>query len=85
MRVDADGYELRSYRVVYVFRMGYIGDSEGRTWAEKIYCEAKFPTMEKAITYREHHPDCFKDRWGGWRTKYDCGKIGIFREEEFIE
>ena len=85
MNMDENGYEIRRYRVVWYFRMGWIGDSEGRTWDEKLYTEAKFPTKEAAELHREHHPDCFKDSWGQWRTKYEYGKIGIFRVEELIE
>ena len=81
---DEDGYELRTYRVVYVFRMGWIGDSEGRTWAKELYAEARFPTMEKAELHRQHHPDAFLDPWGQWRTKYPYGQIGIFTEQELI-
>ncbi len=84
-RLDENGYELRTYRIVYVFRMGYIGDCEGRTWAKKLYAEAKFPTMELAELHREHHPDAFQDPWGQWRTKYSNGQIGIFTEQEFVE
>lgn len=84
MTRDKDGYELRTYRVVYVFRMGYIGDSEGRTWAKELYAEAKFPTMELAELHRQHHPDAFLDPWGQWRTKYPYGQIGIFVEQELI-
>ena len=82
MTLDENGYELRTYRVVYVFRMGWIGDSEGRTWAKELYAEARFPTMAQAEVYRQHHPDVFQDPWGGWRTKYDNGKVGIFTEME---
>lgn len=82
---DKDGYEIKVKRVVYVFRMGWIGDSEGRSWAKDLYAEAEFPTQELAELYRQHHPDVFQDPWGGWRTKYNYGQIGIFREEREIE
>lgn len=84
MRVDKDGFELREYRVVYVLRIGTIGDSEGRTWSKELKSEAKFPTMEAALLHRDHHPDLFQAPWGAWRTKQDYGRVGIFKEEEFI-
>jgi len=85
MKLDDQGYEIRCYRIVYYFRMGWIGDSEGRTWAPEFYAEAKFPLRELAELHRQHHPDCFKDPWGQWRTKYDCGQLGIFEEKELIK
>lgn len=79
---DKLGYDIKVKKVVYVFRMGWIGDSEGRTWAKELYSEAEFPTMEQAEFYREHHPDVFQDPWGQWRTKYNYGQIGIFTVEK---
>lgn len=82
---DENGYELITRRVVYVFRLGFIGDQEGRTWSKDGMTEAKFPTMEQAEFYRKHHPDVFVDRWGQWRTKHSYGICGIFVVEEIVE
>lgn len=83
--VDENGYELITRRVVWVFRMGWIGDSEGRTWAKDLYAEARFPTRELAYLHMDHHPDVFKDPWGGYRTKYSNGQVGVFRIEEEVK
>jgi hypothetical protein len=82
--IDDRGFEIRFKRIVYAFRMGWIGDCEGRTWAKELYSEAEFPTMEAAELHREHHPDMFRDPWGGWRTKYSSGQSGIFVEERQV-
>ena len=84
MITDSLGYTIKVKKVVHIFRMGWIGDSEGRTWAKELYAESIFPTRELAELHRAHHPDAFQDPWGGWRTKYPNGQIGIFTEEREV-
>lgn len=85
MRQDPEGYEIRTYRVKWYFRIGTWGDSEGRTWAKELICNYAFPTKEAAELHRQHHPDCFQDPWGGWRHRKSYHHVGIFRVEELIE
>lgn len=83
--IDANGYELRTYRVVWYFRVGRMGDCEGRTWAKELVSEAPFQTREKAELHRAHHPDIFQDKWGQWRTKASYGMCGIFCENVEVD
>ena len=83
MFVDSEGYTNRTYRIVYVFRIGWCRDPEGHTFGE-IISEAKFPTLDKAELHREYHPDVFKDRWGQWRTKNPYQRCGIYTEKEEV-
>jgi len=74
---DSNGFEIIMERVEYVLQLGWIGDSEGRTWAKGLKEEHIFPTLEAAKAARDAHPDLMIDRWGSWRTKYDHGQVQI--------
>lgn len=76
---DSNGFEIVMNRVEYVLQLGWIGDSEGRTWAEKLKEEHVFPTMEEAKAASDAHPDIQPVGCSGWRTKYDNGQVQIIR------
>lgn len=82
---DANGFETITKRVEYALQLGWIGDSEGRTWANELKEEHIFPTMEEAATARNSHPDIKMDNWGGFRTTYNNGQVRITRREVVIE
>lgn len=84
VQYDEEGYQLITYRLVYVFRLGRIGDSEGRTWAKELKEETRFPSRQLAEKYRSTHPEVFQNEWGTWRTKYSYGRVGIFEVKEPI-
>lgn len=81
MERDPEGYELRHYKVVYYVELGWIGDSEGRTWAKELKESTPFPTMEAANAYADGHPDICREQYGWLRAKYDNGQAHIRRAE----
>lgn len=74
-------YQYKTYKVVWSFKIGSIGDSEGRSWSKDIIYQADFPTREAAEEHRAQHPDVYKSEWGSWRTKDSYGLCDIFYEE----
>lgn len=79
-----DEYEIRCYRVVWYLELGWIGDSEGITWAKGLRYKEQFPTQEKAMQAMEDHPETVKDEWGQWRTTYGYGVARVRRIEEAL-
>lgn len=78
---DAPAFKHTTYRVEWVFMIGTIGDSEGRTWAKDLIEEKRFATKAEAEAYRDTHPDLELGRWGHWGT-VDCyGLFAIVRQE----
>jgi hypothetical protein len=71
-------YEHVTYRVEWVFKLGWIGDSEGRTWAKDLKEETVFPTQAEAQAYRDTHPDMVYDTvWKEWKAKHCYGLWAI--------
>jgi hypothetical protein len=71
-------YEHVTYRVEWVFKLGWIGDSEGRTWAKDMKEETVFPTQAEAQAYRDTHPDMdFDTVWKEWKAKHCYGLWAI--------
>ena len=79
--MTAPKYEHITYRVEWVFKIGTIGDSEGRTWAKDLIERTPFPTLDAAQAYRDAHPDLELSQWGRWKTKNCHGQFAILREE----
>jgi hypothetical protein len=77
----SDAFEYRTYRVEWVFMIGTIGDSEGRTWAKELIEEKRFATKSEAEAYRDTHPDLELSNWGSWKTKNCYGQFAIVRQE----
>jgi hypothetical protein len=77
-------YEYELYCVVWEFRIGTIGDSDGRTWAKDLLVSERFPTKELAEAFRDNHPYLEKGRWG-WKTKNYYGKFAIVRKLEKVK
>lgn len=82
MNRDKDGFELKIIRRVWWTRLGYIGDSEGRTWALELRYDKAWPTETAAKVDLANHPETKIDKWGGYRTIYDNGQCGVFYSEE---
>ena len=71
-------YEHVTYRVEWVFKLGWIGDSEGRTWAKDMKEETVFPTQAEAQAYRDTHTDMVFDTvWKEWKAKHCYGLWAI--------
>lgn len=83
---DESGFTILRKRVEYVFELGWIGDSEGRTWAAELRESHVFPTMESAQAFRDTHPlvKSFDPRLG-YRTTYDNGMQQIRYQEVLME
>ncbi len=74
-------HEHATYRVDWVFMIGTIGDSEGRTWAKELVEEKRFATKAQAEAYRDVHPGLELSQWGSWKTKNSYGQFAIVRQE----
>jgi hypothetical protein len=81
MGVNGDEYEHVTYRVEWVFKIGTIGDSEGRSWAKDLIEKKVFATQKQAEAYRDAHPDLELSQWGNWKTKHSYGLVDIVRRE----
>jgi hypothetical protein len=78
---DMPEWEHVIHRVEWVFMLGTMGDSEGRSWAQELIEERPFQTETQAKAYRDKHPDLELDRWGYWRAKSPYGMFRIQRRE----
>jgi hypothetical protein len=74
---DCGEYEVKSYRVSWNLRLGWIGDSEGRTWAAEIKEDTPYPTKEAADAAMVAHPDTIQMPWGEWRGRYPHSKAAV--------
>jgi hypothetical protein len=85
--VDAEGYELLTYRVVYYFETGHIdGGGMGR-WMDTVD-SFPFPERDGAEALRDQwHEDgkLEKMRWGEFRPKFMYGTSRIRRAEEIAK
>lgn len=78
-------HEHATYRVDWVFMIGTMGDSEGRTWAKELVEEKRFATKARAEAYRDSHPDLELGQGGSWKTKNCYGQFAIVRQEVPID
>jgi hypothetical protein len=79
--MTAPDHEYVTYRVDWVFMIGTMGDSEGRTWAKELIEEKRFATKAQAEAYRDSHQDLKLSKWGSWETKNCYGLFAIVRQE----
>ena len=84
IRREDEKFEFVTRRVEWVFMIGTIGDSEGKTWAKELIEEKRFPTHAAATAYRDHHPDLELSSWGAWKTKNCYGQFAIVKNEVVV-